>query len=113
MQYKENQKAYNDNFKLLVATVGTKEQCKYVEIERTLNRKDIRLQEKLGILLYDPCPLKHRNLFCPDCTGYYFKKEYKRKYSQNREISTMCKGTNSRAIQCMLKDTKPKVDFLL
>lgn len=81
----KNSKAYDENFKMLLKTTGTKEHKKYVSIEGALNSKDILLRKKFGLFSYDPCPLEGSGVKnCEKCTGWFKRRKDKQIRKKNR-----------------------------
>ena len=64
-QLRKNNEAYEENFQMMLETVGTARHEKYVEREHMLNLRDIKLQKALGIYVPDTCGDK----LCRDCDG--------------------------------------------
>jgi hypothetical protein len=97
-----NSKRYEDNFKMMMKSVGTKAQQRYVDIEDKLNRLDIIIRQALGMYISDPCPLYVKYL-CDDCTGYYIRQVERHKTYCYMEKDS--KGFR-KAHKCIMKDVK-------
>ena len=85
--------AYNHIFDLLLETHSRE----YLQIEKKLNRLQIRVQVALGEYVRNPCPAQFVG-YCEFCTGWYKKKPNR----SSREVKhEMCSGTEENKIKCL------------
>ncbi len=84
---------------MLKKTQGTLSQKYYIKQEQKLERQYIRIQQKLGEYIEDPCPV-HTKFSCQECTGWYGIKPY-RTSKPGKKVYLMVKSGNG--VKCKIK----------
>ena len=68
LKMRETTRLYQENIEKLLESIGTENHKKYVEVEKELNAKGIRIRKALGIDVNDPCPV-NTTRSCDECSG--------------------------------------------
>ena len=94
---------YDKNFEHLMrlASAPLSKKKEYIERERELQKKAVKIMKALNLYIHKPCPITNFTKSCKDCTGYY-------KSMKDNNITIEVTEEDSRGVSCPLKVRRKK-----